>query len=200
MWNRGGGFLSSFLPIHSLQKTNFWLKNTHKCPAKPRIFQHKMVSDSLYKHGHITEELYARIPTLWVSRLWITNFPPQSGFNFAVIRNFSPTPATDPNSCTQYVKRIKPNSKRWITTMTLLNSTKTKQLCGMHKVHKQCIMRKVCDVVCCSLWQLLITAKTMSAITLVVQTPCLRQNLFTNNLFLVTFKINNSLLSLLTQQ
>ena len=115
-----------------------------------------MVSISQYTHGHITEEPYARIPILWVSHLWITNFLPQSGFNFAFIRNFSPTRATDPDSCTQYVKRIKPNSKRWITIMTLLNYITIKQLCRMHIVHKQCIMCKVCDDVCCSLWQLLI--------------------------------------------
>ena len=31
----------------------------------------------------------------------------------------------------------------------------------MYKVHKQCIMCKVCDVVCCSLWQLLIMVTYM---------------------------------------
>jgi len=40
----------------------------------------------------------------------------------------------------------------------------------------------------------------MSAIMLIVQTPYLCQNLFTNNLFLVMVKSNNPLLSLLTKQ
>jgi len=99
--------------------------------------------------NHIQEFLYSGYHVCGLQIFW------QSGFNFAFIRNFSPTPATDPNSCTRYVWRTKPNFKRWITIMTLLNYITTKQSHRMHKVHKQCVMYKVCDVVYCSLWQLL---------------------------------------------